>query len=121
MSFLLTERTCDPSLQDTVASHATVLFGRCECTQRRGARSAGKDLLCQELGRKEGVFKSMAAQDDFVAAGELIDAVEDLIPAILWHQADERIQTDDGLLIEMVENGCGESIGRRRLQLNIRI
>jgi len=77
-------------------------------------------VLCQELGGEEGVFKSMSPQDDFVASGELIDAVEDLIPGILRHQADERIQTDDGLLIEMVKNGCCESIGWRRLQLNIR-
>ena len=91
-----------------------------QCIRRRGERSAGKDLLCEELGGKEGVFKSMSAQDDFVASGELIDAVEDLIPGILRHQADERIQTDDGLLIEMVKNGCCESIGWRRLQLNIR-
>ena len=48
----------------------------------------------------------MSAQDNFVASGELIDAVEDLIPTILRHQADERIQTDDGLLIQMVKNGC---------------
>jgi hypothetical protein len=78
-------------------------------------------VLCQELGGEEGVFKSMSPQDDFVASGELIDAVEDLIPGILRHQANERIQTDDGLLIEMVKNGCGESIGGGRLQLNIRI
>ena len=94
-------------------------FLRHERARHRGARSAGKDLLCQELGGKEGVFKSMSTQDDFVASGELIDAVEDLIPAILRHQADERIQTDDGLLIEMVKNRCCESIGRRRLRLNI--
>lgn len=62
----------------------------------------------------------MSAQDNFVAPGELIDAMEDLIPTILRHQADERIQTDDGLLIEMVKNGSCESIGRRRLRLNIR-
>ncbi|HSS29730.1 MAG TPA: hypothetical protein VLL06_01795 [Nitrospiraceae bacterium] len=78
-------------------------------------------MLCEELGGKKRVLEPMSPQDDFVASGELIDAVEDLIPGILRHQANERIQTDDGLLIEMVENGCGESIGRRRLQVNIRI
>ena len=57
----------------------------------------------------------MSAKDDLVASGKLIDAVEDLIPGVLRHEADERIQTDDGLLIEMVENGCREGIGMRRL------
>jgi len=53
----------------------------------------------------------VSAKDDLVASGELVDAVEDLIPGVLRHETDERIQTDDRLLIEMVENGCRESIG----------
>jgi hypothetical protein len=52
----------------------------------------------------------VSAKDDLVASCKLVDAVEDLIPGVLRHEADERIQTDDGLLIEMVENGCRESI-----------
>ena len=63
------------------------------------------------MGREEHVRKSVSAKDDLVASGELVDAVEDLIPGVLRHEADERIQTDDGLLIEMVENGCRENIG----------
>jgi hypothetical protein len=37
--------------------------------------------------------------------------VEDLIPRVLGHEVDERVQTDDRLLIEMVENGRRERIG----------
>jgi hypothetical protein len=54
------------------------------------------------MGGKERVVESVSAKDDLVASGELVDGVEDLIPGILRHEADERIQTDDGLLIEMV-------------------
>ena len=67
--------------------------------------------LCYEMGGEEHVLKSMSAEDKLVASGELVDAVEDLIPGVLRHETDERIQTDDRLLIEMVENGCRESIG----------
>ena len=63
------------------------------------------------MGRKEHVLKSVSAKDDLVASGELVDGMEDLIPSVLGHEADERIQTDDGLLIKMVENGCREGIG----------
>ena len=59
----------------------------------------------------------MSSKDDLVASGELVDGVEDLIPGVLRHETDERIQTDDGLLIEMVENGCREGIGMRTLPL----
>jgi hypothetical protein len=65
----------------------------------------------------------VSAKDDLVASGELVDGVEDLIPGVLGHEADERIQTDDGLFIEMVENGCRENIGIRMLtkqRMNIR-
>jgi hypothetical protein len=62
----------------------------------------------------------MSAKDDLVTSGELVDPVKDLIPCVLRHQADERIQTDDGLFSKMVENGGGESIGIIR-SLNIRI
>jgi hypothetical protein len=63
------------------------------------------------MGREERVLKSVPAKDNLVASGELVDAVEDFIPGVLRHEADERIQTDDGLLIEMVENGCRDCIG----------
>jgi hypothetical protein len=66
--------------------------------------------LCNKINREERVCKSVSAKDDLVASGELVDSVEDLIPGILGHEAYERIQTDDGLLIEMVENGCRKII-----------
>jgi len=37
----------------------------------------------------------VSAKDDLVASSELVDAVEDLIPRVLGHEADERVQTDD--------------------------
>jgi hypothetical protein len=67
--------------------------------------------LCDEMGGEEHVLESVSSKDDLAAPGELVDGVEDLIPGVLRHETDERIQTDDGLLIEMVENGCHESIG----------
>jgi hypothetical protein len=73
--------------------------------------------LCNEINREERVLKSVSAKDDLLASGELVDAVEDLIPGVLRHEADESIQTDDGLLIEMVENGCRESIAIGTLPL----
>ena len=75
-------------------------------------------------GWKRGCIKSVSAKDDLVASGELVDDVEGLIPGVLGHEADKRVQTDDGLLIEMVENGCRDSIGMRTLpsyRMNIRI
>ena len=80
--------------------------------------------LCYEMGREEHVLKSVSAEDELTASGELVDAVEDLIPGVLRHETDERIQTDDRLLIEMVENDCPESIAMGTLPLyrvNIRI
>ena len=56
--------------------------------------------LCHELSRKEHILKSVSAKDDLVASSELVDAVEDLIPRVLGHEADERVQTDDRLFIE---------------------
>jgi len=50
--------------------------------------------LCHELSRKEHILKSVSAKDDLVASSELVDAVEDLIPRVLGHEADERVQTD---------------------------
>lgn len=67
--------------------------------------------LCHELGRKEHVLKSVSAEDDLVVSSEFVNAVEDLIPRILGHEINERVQTDDRLLIEMVENGCCKGIG----------
>jgi len=76
-----------------------------------------EEELCQEISGKERVVKSVSAKDDLVASSELVDGVEDLIPGVLGHEPDERVQTDDRLLIEMVENGCREGIGKR---MNIR-
>jgi len=53
----------------------------------------------------------VSAKDDLVASSELVDTVEDLIPRVLGHEANEQVQTDDGLLIEMVENGRCKGIG----------
>lgn len=66
---------------------------------------------CNELSRKEHVLKSMPAKDDLTASSKLVDMVEDLIPGIFGHEADEQVQTHDGLLIEMVENGCRQGVG----------
>ncbi|NWF71521.1 MAG: hypothetical protein HXY51_00545 [Nitrospirae bacterium] len=66
--------------------------------------------LRYEMGGKECVLESVPAKDDFVTSGKTVDAVEDLIPGVLRHQADERIQADDCLFIEMIENG-----GRQRI------
>jgi hypothetical protein len=52
----------------------------------------------------------VSAKDDLIATGELIDAVEYLIPGILGHETDERVQTDNRLFIEMVEDGRCEDI-----------
>jgi hypothetical protein len=62
---------------------------------------------------KEHIFKSMSAKDDLAASGKLINVVEDLVPAILRHEIDERVQTNNGLLFEMVENNRCEKIGIR--------
>ena len=67
------------------------------------------------MAREEHVLKSVSPKDDLVASGELVDAVEYLIPGALGHEADERIQTDDSLFIKMVKNGCRENIGIRML------
>ena len=71
--------------------------------------------LCHEMGGKEQILESVSAKDDLVASSELVDAVEDLIPAVLRHETDEQIQTYDGLFIEMVENGLREDIGMMAL------
>ena len=79
--------------------------------------------LCREMGGKERVVESVSAKNNLVASGELVDGVEYLIPGVLGHEANERIQRDDGLLIEMVENGCREGVGMRALlsrMMNIR-
>ena len=64
--------------------------------------------LCQKIGREEHVLESVSTKNDLITSGELIDGLKNLIPRVLRHEADERVQTDDGLLVEMVENGsCG--------------
>jgi hypothetical protein len=45
----------------------------------------------------------------------LVYAVEDLVPGVLMHETDERIQTDDGLLTEVIKDSCFENIGIRML------
>jgi len=78
--------------------------------------------LCDEKGGEEHVLKPVSAKDDLIASGKLIYAVEDLVPGVLRHETDERIQTDDGLFTEVVENSCFENIGipmLTRQQLNI--
>ena len=80
--------------------------------------------LFHKVSGKKYVRKSVSAKDHLLASGKLVDAVEDLIPGVLRHQADERIQTNAGLLIDMVENGCREDIGVGMLpsyRINIRI
>jgi hypothetical protein len=64
-----------------------------------------------ELSRKEHVLKSVPAKDDLTASSELVDMVEDLIPGVFGHEADERVQTHDRTLVEMVENGCRQGVG----------
>ncbi len=76
----------------------------------REANGAWRKLLGHERGREERVVTSVAAKDNLVASGQLVDAVEDLIPTVLRHEANERVQCDDGLLIEMVENDCRQRI-----------
>ena len=67
--------------------------------------------LGHEMRGEEHVLKPVSAKDDHLVAGQLVDAVEDLIPGVLRHQIDECIQADDGLFIEMVENGRRKGIG----------
>lgn len=52
-----------------------------------------------------------------MASSELVDMVEDLIPRVLGHEANECVQTDDCLLIKMAENRCREGIGMMILPL----
>jgi hypothetical protein len=66
---------------------------------------------------EQGVLESMPAKDDLMASGKFVDSVENLIPGILRHQADERIEADDGLLIQMIENGDAEGVGGSMLPL----
>jgi hypothetical protein len=49
----------------------------------------GRMSLCQKMGGKERVVESVSAKDNLVASGELVDGVEDLIPGVLGHEADE--------------------------------
>jgi hypothetical protein len=62
------------------------------------------------MRRKEHVVEAVSAKNDFVASGELVNSMEDLVPRVLGHETDERVQTDNRLLIEMVENGRCEDI-----------
>ena len=70
--------------------------------------------LGHKMRGEEHVLKPVSAKDDHLVAGQLVDTVEDLIPSVLRHQAHECIKADNGLLIEMVENGHGEKIDMKR-------
>lgn len=76
----------------------------CERLERNEAE------LSHEIGGEEGVAESVPPEDNLVASGQLIDAVEYLIPAVFRHQADERIQPDDSLLVEVVKNAGRDGI-----------
>jgi Na+-translocating ferredoxin:NAD+ oxidoreductase RnfE subunit len=67
--------------------------------------------LCQKIGREEHVVESVSTKNDLIASGELIDGLKNLIPRVLRHEANERVQTDNCLLIEMVKNGRRNGIG----------
>jgi hypothetical protein len=62
------------------------------------------------MRREEHILEAVSAKNDRIASSELVDTVEDLIPGVLGHETDERVQTNHRLLIEMVENGRCESI-----------
>jgi hypothetical protein len=66
---------------------------------------------------KEHVLKSVSSKDNLLTPSQLVDTMKDLIPGVLRHQADECIQANDGLLIEMLENSRGEKIDLKRLPL----
>jgi len=74
----------------------------------------GAIRLGHKMRGEEHVLKPVSAKDDHLVAGQLVDAVENLIPGVLRHQIDECIQADDGLFIEMVKNGHGEKIEMQR-------
>ena len=67
--------------------------------------------LGHKIGREEHVVQSVSAKHDLIASGELIDGLKNLIPRVLRHEADERIQTDDCLLIKVIKNGRRNGIG----------
>jgi hypothetical protein len=67
--------------------------------------------LCQKINREEHVLESVSTKNDLITSGELIDGLKNLIPRVLRHEADERVQTDDGLLVEVVKNGRRNGIG----------
>ena len=92
-------------------------------SSRVSQAGSGRIWLCHKICRKEHVVESMPAKDDLVASGELIDGVKDLIPGVLRHEPDERVQTDDRLLTEMREKGRRDGIGMMTLpsyRMNIR-
>jgi hypothetical protein len=68
-----------------------------------------------EMGGEEHVLEPVSAKDDLIASGKLVHAGEDLVPGVSRHKMDKRIQTDDGLLTEVIENRCLENIGIRML------
>jgi hypothetical protein len=70
------------------------------------------------MGREEHVIESMPAKDDLLGSGELVDPMEDLIPGVLRYETNERVQTDDRLLIDMVEDGRREDISIMTLTLH---
>jgi hypothetical protein len=76
-------------------------------------KGIGTMWLFHKIGREEHVVESVPAKNDLIASGELIDGLKNLIPRVLRHETDERVQTDNCLLIEMVKDGRRKSIGMR--------
>src|SRR5262245_15255527 len=72
---------------------------------------------------KEHVVVPVPAKDDLIASSKLIDSMENLIPGVFGHETDEQVQTDDCLLIQMVENGRRHGIGMlmlTRYRINVK-
>jgi hypothetical protein len=81
--------------------------------QMRQAQADCPMWLCHKIGRKEHVVESVSTKDDLMtlASSELIDGLKDLIPGVFRHEVNERVQTANCLLIEVVENGRCKGIG----------
>ena len=67
--------------------------------------------LCHKIGREEHVVESVSAKHDLIGSGELVDGLKNLIPRVLGNEADERVQANNCLLIEVVKNGRRNGIG----------
>jgi len=59
------------------------------------------------MRREEHVLMPVPAKHDFVTSGKTVDTMQNLIPGVLRHQGDERIQANDCLFVQVIENaGC---------------